>query len=154
VNRLLLIPALFLLSFLFSCQQVEKGSLDQDILSRKAFECIRSNDLDKFRQLIPDREAYERYFHLKQMDNQDFESHYTSMRDTLQQHFSDFYQSYGSWDDAVYANAKGETSKNENVSEAIITTKFSVMDEVKKFSFSANKLNGRWYITGDFQWVQ
>ena len=148
-----LLLSLFLLA-LWGCDSPEKGSLDREILTKKAFECIRNCDEEKFRLLIPGREEYERYFHLKQMDKDMFEEEYAKMRDSLSIHFQTFCSSFSELGESVYANSKGDIQKDQNVSESTLITKIIVGEEVKKFSFNANKLNGRWYITGDFHWIQ
>ena len=76
------------------------------------------------------------------------------MRYTLLVNFQQFIDSYDQWDLAVYANTQETQEKSDNIIEALITTKFKVGDEVRKYSFTANKLNGRWYVTGDFAWVK
>ena len=148
---LFLLPVLF---FLGACTSAEKGSLDRSILSKKVFDTVKSGDTEKFRMLIPDRESYERYFHLKQVEPSTFDSVYAAMRDTLLVNFQQFIDSYDQWDLAVYANTQETQEKSDNIIEALITTKFKVGDEVRKYSFTANKLNGRWYVTGDFACVK
>ncbi len=150
-NLLLLLSIVCCIS---ACSSPEKGSLDRSILSKKVFDAVKTGDADKFRLLIPNREPYERYFHLKQLEPSTFDSTYTAMRDSLLVHFNQFTVSYDQWDAAVYANTQEMEEKSENITEALITTKFKVGEDVKKYSFNANKLNGRWYVTGDFEWVK
>ena len=53
------------LLLLVSCNSQEKGSLDNEILSRKIFDNLKSGDLEKYRLLIPGKAEYKRYYDLK-----------------------------------------------------------------------------------------
>ncbi|HAE14322.1 MAG: hypothetical protein H6548_06815 [Chitinophagales bacterium] len=141
------------LLLLVSCNSQEKGSLDNEILSRKIFDNLKSGDLEKYRLLIPGKAEYKRYYDLKKWDQSSFDQAYDDMRRIQAASFTAFYQDFSDWSVAEYANTQQAAAKTENVAEASLITKIRVNGEVRKYTCKAYKLNGRWYAAGDFQWV-
>lgn len=148
------IHTLFLAFLLIAgCSEPEKGSLDTDVLARKVFDTLKSNDLEKYRMLIPGNEEYRRLYDLQKRETTHFDAEYQQMRDEQSRQFKSFRSTYAEWEKSEYANTQDETVQTGNGTESLVVTKIRSNGMVHKFTFKANKINGRWYVTGPFAWV-
>jgi hypothetical protein len=130
------------------CSAPEKGSLDTDVLARKVFDTLKSNDLEKYRLLIPGKEEFRRLYDLQKKDDAHFDADYQQMRADQSSQFTSFRSTYAEWEQSEYANTQDETVQTENGTESLVVTKIRSNGQVQKFTFKANKINGRWYVTG------
>lgn len=141
---------LFVLYFI-SCNSTEHGTLEHSSLSKKVFDSFKSDDSDKFKQLLPDKVSYKKYLNLNAKSSTDWEDAYKEFEQIAISGFTDFRKGIEGWEQAIHANYTEVTSKQNNVTSSTITTKLTINNSVVKYSFTAIKINSRWYCVGDFK---
>lgn len=132
--------------FLYVSCTPQKGTVETQALSKKVFESLRDDDFEGIKEIIPNKSGYEKILSLQgksagmNADKQfaafliQCESDFRSVRGALQD-----------WSGTEYLNTNESTSKDENVAIAVLTTKFRQGDVVRKITFNASKVGGRWY---------
>ncbi len=138
---------------LSSCSKEENGTLEIESLSKRVFESLRANDPDKFGEVLPDDKDFKRYFELRNLSGENSDDTLQLLKKNSEQDFKTVRSQFQDWDDAIYANTADQTIKADNVTESLITTKFKSGNETKKLSFTAVKINGRWYYSRGLSWV-
>lgn len=135
---------------LSSCSSPESGAIELSSLSKKVFDTLKSGDSKKFTLLIPDEISFERYTELANRDSEINLGGVTEFQNAIVNQFQSFRKELPDMSESSHANYSEEQSKYENITRAVVTTKFTTNGAVTKYNFDAVKLNGRWYCIGNF----
>lgn len=141
--------------FLFVSCTPQKGTVETQALSKKVFESLRDDDFEGIKEIIPNKSGYEKILSLQgKSAGVNVDKQFAAF---LIQCESDFRSVRGAmldWSNTEYQNTNELTSKEENVANAVITTKFKQGETIRKITFNASKIGGRWFYYSGLQLTQ
>lgn len=144
---------LFVCTLLFSCNQPERGTLDVETLSKKLFDIVRDNDIEKSALILPDKGTFRKIEMEKGNKLENLNAAYTNFELTSLANLSNVISMITTWPDCKYQKSTVTESKTGKLSTAKVSAKFADADNVYRYEFTAIKFNNRWYYYGDIIWV-
>lgn len=138
---------------LISCKQTDRGAADTETLSKKLFDTLRDNDIQKSSMLLPDKGTFRKIEEEKGMVYDDIELAYQAFSQTAEANFHTVQLALPSWENTVYARSTKIDAKFGKLPTSKVSAKFDADGEAYKFEFTAVKFNNRWFYYGDATWV-
>lgn len=132
----------------------ERGTNEVGSLSRKVFDSLKENDFGGIKEIIPNKSSFEKLKNMQgQNKNNDIDSAYSEFLKLCEAEFFAFRALIPDWKIAVYANTNDEVAKEESATLSKVIAKIKVKEEVKKFTFTAAKINGKWFYFGGLKFI-
>lgn len=138
---------------LFSCKQTERGAADTETLSKKLFDTLRDNDIQKSSMLLPDKGTFRKIEEEKGMVYEDIDLAYQAFSQTAEANFHTVQLAMPTWENTEYARSTKIDAKFGKLPTSKVSAKFDAEGEAYKFEFTAVKFNNRWFYYGDATWV-
>jgi len=144
---------LIVFTLLVSCNQPERGALDVETLSKKMFDLLRDNNMEKSALLLPDKGTFRKTEAEKGNNDADVNLAYENFQAAAETNFNTAVSMINTWNNCKYNRATSTESKLEKLTIARVSVKFTENTNVHKFEYTAAKFNNRWYYYGDVIWV-
>ncbi len=144
---------LIVFTLLVSCNEPERGTPDVETLSKKLFDLLRDNNMEKSALLLPDRGTFRKTEAEKGNNHEDINAVYEKFETTAETNFNTVFSMITTWPNCKYNRATTTESKQGKLTTERVVVKFTEGNNAHKFEYTAVRFNNRWYYYGDVIWI-
>lgn len=146
--------ALVLVCTLFiSCKSTDRGALDVETLSKKLFDTVRDNDIEKSAFLLPDKGTFRKILVEQGQEPENYNEVYSDFSDLAATNFNQLQSQLNTWENTKFIKEAAVEAKVGKLPTTRVSVKFTDGTQPCKFEFTAVKFNNRWYYFGDIIWI-